>query len=183
MTSSDPISDPATASEPEPDQPEWMICRTCGWPLERRVRQEEISWLHLREDPGYNHEPDPVPASQATLINQRCDFCDTIPVTDIVLCQRFEMMDGQFSAGHWAACAQCGTLIRNRRWGQLVTHVKQNSDRHRAVRSVPRKHLVDLYGKVERYSTGVITFAEWTQRTGYRVDISGSAEESGRTED
>lgn len=156
------------------DQPEWMICRVCAWPLERRLSHGDITWLHMREDPEYGHEPDPVAASQAATINQRCDFCDTVPVVDIVLCERFEMVEGQFSAGHWAACAQCGTLIRNRRWGQLVTHVKQNSDRHRAVRSVPRKHLVDLYGRVERHSTGVITFAEWITRTGYHVPHGGA---------
>jgi hypothetical protein len=168
MTMTSDASPHLDPNDPPPPS-EWMICRVCGWPLEHRAHGDEVIWLHLRQDPEYAHEPDPVPASEATTINQRCDFCDTVPVVDIVLCQQFEMADEQMSAGHWAACAQCGTLIRNNRWGQLVTHVKQNSDRHRAVRSVPRKHLVQLYGKVERYGLGVITFTEWIDRNGYNV--------------
>jgi hypothetical protein len=105
----------------------WMICGTCGYPLELKTpREGDRQWLHVRED-ARDHVVVPVDAADIEF-NSRCDFCDREQATEIVLCDSFIVPDTPSrSIGHWAACEQCAEMVRRRRWSQLVTYVRAAS--------------------------------------------------------
>lgn len=122
-----PHSAPPTNAYDAPVTVKRKLCGRCARPLDRFSEPGRPDlWLHLRPE-HQDHEPLPVDPGVIDMAGE-CDFCSAVPITDVVLCRDFEfqiegMPVGQGSQGNWGACADCADLIREGKWGALITRV------------------------------------------------------------
>lgn len=61
----------------DPTNPKGVVCRHCYELLNtRNPTDSDVVWRHGYPPEEYDHEPDPIPRSEAPRVNHRCDFCD-----------------------------------------------------------------------------------------------------------
>ncbi len=113
-----------------------MACATCRQVLSSfNPTGDNPQWVHARSWDTYDHEPEPVPATNlkggAAAV---CDFCfDPNPVVihfgkaqDAVTLDQHGRMGGTKTFGaEWSGCTDCATLIRRRQTEALIQRVKR----------------------------------------------------------
>lgn len=157
-------------NDEENPEDDWMICAVCGYPLEHAVPGSNVfgggEWGHIRPE-MQDHPPVPTESRQVQF-NSRCDFCDAEKAPNIVLCDSFDVPGTlSRSVGHWASCEHCTTLVRRRRWVELVNYVKATGGAE--AQKAPRSLLRAMYEPIETRMYGVITVDEWKERNGYKA--------------
>lgn len=134
-----------------PEEPH--VCGVCGRVLDHR---EGVGFEHSVGDrASEDHEPVPVPQSQALVVHGRCDFCYVDNPGWVVPAEDFEVMPGQMSGGNWAACDDCARLIESNQWSALVRRARTGWEaRHGPMPAPVSESLPRLYRLLRRHITG-----------------------------
>lgn len=133
--------------------PEEHVCERCGRVLDHH---EGIGFVHTVGDAGMDHDPVPVPVSEAVVVVGRCDFCYADWPAWVVPAGEFEVMPGHMSSGDWAACDGCAALINSNQWSALIRRAQQSWQiRHGEPMAPPvADGLPRLYRLLRKHITG-----------------------------
>lgn len=151
------------------------VCAVCGYLLsgfgKGPLPSPDDEWIHVQELVGEaDHVAIPVDYD-AVPINVKCDFCHqavgfgqdwTVPATDFEMPMPPGAPTGHVSLGNWGACDECASLIRRKRWTQLINRALdafQEGERRPvspAIRQALRRHLTLAYSLLERHMTGPV---------------------------
>jgi hypothetical protein len=139
---------------------DYKICAVCGRVLNLFTREGERTWLHaLGDETVFDHPPVPIDPEEAPgQFRGRCDFCYAEEPTWQIPVRSFELEDlpGHGSAGDWAACDACMTLIERNDWNGLVRRVVTKWEQREGIAMLPevQQSLRGLYRKIRRNITG-----------------------------
>ena len=98
-----------------------MACAVCGLVLHRRTFTSADGptqeWTH---GPAVDHLTVAVPVEDIQT-NFQCDFCMTHHARWVLPVERYIVAPGNINDGDWAACDDCGDLLRANDWDTLTT--------------------------------------------------------------
>lgn len=140
-----------------PAPEEEYVCGVCGHPLNyREIRGGESRFEHALGEQMADHDPEPVPQSQAVVVADRCDFCYADHPQWVVPARSFMLMAGHNSGGDWAACDECAPLIERDQWSALARRAKEGwEERHGVPMPGPvADNLSRMYRLLRRNITG-----------------------------
>ncbi len=163
-----------TIPQPIDTDPAARVCAVCGYVLEHigsRDGSHVDEYVHLRSGAN-DHVIVPVKPSDIEY-NKRCDFCDVL-LDDppwVVIADDFiyTAPAGQQwspnlpvprSRGNWAACAECGPLVRDHKWMTLAIRRK----RQPTVTPAMMPALIQMYRDLQEHMHEVLPIGEWRQR-------------------
>lgn len=142
------------------------ICAVCGHTLDFYSWTDgsaALGWEHNSydlEQTTIDHPPIPVSPGDVPGV-PRCDFCligevgYRLPAESFVIAEPQGGFPGHGSDGDWAACPECGTLIKAAKWNLLVERV-WNLSPHRG--TLPKYELTTgyrvLFANLRKHITG-----------------------------
>lgn len=134
--------------------PEVHVCNRCGRVLDH---EEGVGFIHTISDANADHEPEPVPVSEALVVAGRCDFCTRDFPEWVVPASEFEVTPGHMSGDDWAACNECAALIEKDQWNALIRRAKAGwEDRNGPMPAELEGSIPRLYRLLRRHITGSI---------------------------
>lgn len=142
------------------------VCAVCGHTLDYYGWDDGspgLGWDHNTYDQNetvIDHIAVPVSPGDVPGV-PRCDFCLIGQVAYTVPVESFVVAPGHGSLGDWAACAECGTLIKANKWNLLVHRAWELSPhRNRLPKDMLIGSISMLYANLRTHITGELVPAD-----------------------